>query len=266
MRVETVEIDNTEMRYEVRGVGEPVICLHANPFVDWYLPLIDRMPGYAFLRYTRRPLDEAPLSFMKDAVTCRRLAEHLGWERAHILGHSAGALAALQLALDAPEFVHTLALLEPAVSSPSSDNATADGDDPFGQIFEAFVAGDHETAITRFLTLVGGHGARSVLERAVPGAFEQAVQTCAFFFQVEVPSNMKYRFDTELGARISAPVLNVVGERTAPGFFTGADVVQTWLPGAQRYTLPDASHLLMVEQPDAMAAALKSFFETYPMS
>ena len=34
---------------------------------------------------------------------------------------------------------------------------------------------------------------------------------------------------------------------------------------ADRFTLPDATHLLMVEQPDAMAAALTHFFETHPI-
>ena len=37
--METIHIDGVEVRYEIKGDGEPVICLHANPFVDWYLPL-----------------------------------------------------------------------------------------------------------------------------------------------------------------------------------------------------------------------------------
>src|SRR5690349_623288 len=118
----TVEVGAMQVRYEVIGEGQPVVLLHANPFVDWYLPLIACMPDYAFLRYTRRPSDERPLSAAADAATCRQLVEVVGWDRAHVVGHSAGALCALQLALDAPDVVHTLSLLEPAVASPSNAN------------------------------------------------------------------------------------------------------------------------------------------------
>ena len=135
--METIQVGDTEVRYEVCGEGEPVICLHANPFVDWYLPLFERMPDYAFLRYSRRPLDDAPLSIAGDAATCRQLADHVGWERAHIIGHSAGALTALQLAVDAPDLVHSLCLLEPAVPSPSSDGDDTGDEDPFAPILQA---------------------------------------------------------------------------------------------------------------------------------
>ena len=53
--METVKVDDTEVRYEISGEGEPVICLHANPFVDWYVPLIARMPDYAILRFAPAP-------------------------------------------------------------------------------------------------------------------------------------------------------------------------------------------------------------------
>ena len=118
----------------------------------------------------------------------------------------------------------------------------------------------------RFLVLVCGNGARAILERSVPGAFEQAVQAGEYFFRIEVPSILQFAFTAELAGRIAAPVLNVVGERSEPGFVHGADTVQSWFPDAQRFTLPDATHLLMVEQPDAMAAALAHFFETHPIS
>ncbi len=262
--METIQVDAIEVRYEISGDGEPVICLHANPFVDWYLPLLERMPDYAMLRYTRRPLEDTPLSIASDATTCRQLAKLLGWDRSHVIGHSAGALTALQLAVDAPGLVHTLSLLEPAVSSPSNGDAPG-GDDPFAAIVQAHAAGDYETATERFLTLVCGSGSRPILERAVPGAFEHAVEACEFFFRAEVPSILQYVFTPELAARVSAPVLNVVGERSEPGFIRGADSVQSWFPHAERFTLPGATHFLMVEQPDHMAAELRRFLRAHPI-
>ena len=44
--------------------------------------------------------------------------------RAHVAGHSSGGAIALQLAVERPELVHTLALLEPSLAA----NAARDGD------------------------------------------------------------------------------------------------------------------------------------------
>jgi pimeloyl-ACP methyl ester carboxylesterase len=41
--------------------------------------------------------------------------EHVGIRRAHVVGHSSSGNIALQLALDSPEVVHSIALLEPAL-------------------------------------------------------------------------------------------------------------------------------------------------------
>ena len=137
---------------------------------------------------------------------------------------------------------------------------------------EAYARGDNETAIERFLDLVCGAGSRAVLEQAVPGTFEHAVQACDLFLRVEAPAILeaaragRQAFTKELGERVKAPVLNVVGERSRPGFVEGARAVQMWFSSAERFTLPDATHLLMVEQPDAMTAELLRFFEAHPLT
>jgi pimeloyl-ACP methyl ester carboxylesterase len=55
-------------------------------------------------------------------------------------------------------------------------------------------------------------------------------------------------------------VLNVLGEQSAPRFAEGADLVQGWFPDAQRYTLPGAGHLLMVQNPADLGQRLREFF------
>ena len=34
-------LDGIELEYEVRGVGEPVVLVHAGVFAGWYKPLLD---------------------------------------------------------------------------------------------------------------------------------------------------------------------------------------------------------------------------------
>jgi pimeloyl-ACP methyl ester carboxylesterase len=58
------------------------------------------------------PVDGSRLH-ARDAADCRALLGVLGIERAHVVGLSYSGPVALQLAVDAPEQVHSLTLLDP---------------------------------------------------------------------------------------------------------------------------------------------------------
>jgi pimeloyl-ACP methyl ester carboxylesterase len=51
-------------------------------------------------------------------------------------------------------------------------------------------------------------------------------------------------------------VLNVLGSRSAPRFAASSDVLQSWCPHAERLSVPDAGHLMTVENPRAITAGL----------
>jgi pimeloyl-ACP methyl ester carboxylesterase len=59
----------------------------------------------------------APVSMEQHASHCRALMLHLGIASAHVVGHSSSGNVALQLALDSPDVVRSLAILEPALMS-----------------------------------------------------------------------------------------------------------------------------------------------------
>ena len=55
------------------------------------------------------------ISISKQALECQKIMCYLDIESAHTVGHSHGGVIALQLALDFPESVSSLSLLEPAL-------------------------------------------------------------------------------------------------------------------------------------------------------
>ena len=63
------------------------------------------------------------------AAHCHQLMGELGITRAHIVGRSSSVPVALQLALDAPEAVHTLTLMEAARAAPPTDTQQRFGKD-----------------------------------------------------------------------------------------------------------------------------------------
>jgi pimeloyl-ACP methyl ester carboxylesterase len=182
--------------------------------------------------------------------------DHVGWPAAHIVGHSYGALIALQQALDAPDRVGSLALLEPAARGVSSSEQVVAALQP---VITAYRSGDRAEAVDRFLRHVCGDGYRAVLEHVLPHAFGEALAEADLFFQAEMPAVQSWSFGPSEAERVTQPVLNVLGTESAPRFVEGSELIQSWLPQAERLSVPDAGHLLMVQNAPALAHGLTSF-------
>jgi pimeloyl-ACP methyl ester carboxylesterase len=259
--MDRLAFDDVELTYELGEGGDRIVLVHASPFVSWYGPLVEQLTEFSTLRYRRRLRSSGgayrPLSVGEDAATCTRLMDHVGWEAAHIVGHSYGGLVALQLALDAPERVRSVVLLEPATRGISSSEQVVAALAP---VVAAYRSGDKAGAVDAFLRHVCGDGYRPVLERVIPDAFREALDHADLFFQAEMPAVQSWSFGPRDAERVTQPVLNVLGAQSAPRFVEGSDLIQSWLPRAQRLSVPDAGHLLMVQNPTGLAQGLRDFF------
>jgi pimeloyl-ACP methyl ester carboxylesterase len=173
------------------------------------------------------------------------------------VGHSYGALVALQLAIDAPGRVRPMALLEPAARDISSSEQVAAALAP---VIAAYWSGDKAGAVDGFLRHVCGEDYRAALDRAVPDAFREALDEADLFFQAELTAVQGWRFGPADAARVTQPVLNVLGARSVPRFVQGNELIQSWFPQAERLSVPDAGHLLMVQNPAGLAGGLRDFF------
>jgi pimeloyl-ACP methyl ester carboxylesterase len=265
--MEHLEFADVELTYEVLEGGERVVLVHASPFVSWYRPLLEQLAGFSTLSYRRHLRKPAsggyrPLTVAEDAAICARLMDHVGWPTAHIVGHSYGALVALQLAMDTPEHVGTLALLEPALRDVPSSAAVAAALQP---VIAAYGSGDTAGAVDGFLHHVCGDGYRTTLEQVIPGAFGEALDNADLFFQAEMPAVQQWTFGPSDAQRITHPVLDVLGAASARRFAEGSQLVQTWFPHAERLMVPGAGHFLMVENPAAMAHGLTDYFTRHPI-
>jgi pimeloyl-ACP methyl ester carboxylesterase len=267
-------LEGVELEYEVRGAGEPVVLIHPGHFADWFAPLVAEptlTEHYRVLRYHRvgsagSSHIAGPVSLAQHAAHCRSLMRRLGIERAHVVGHSSSGIVALQLALDAPDAVHSLALLEPALYSvPSVETSRRF----VGTAVQLYRAGDKAGAIDTFLRGVCGPGYRAVLDRALPDAFDQHVADADTFFSQEMPALQQWAFTQQDARRIIQPALAVVGTRSLkldPIWAERHQLLLDWLPNVESFVLPDATHLLQIENPRGMAEGLAAFFARHPLS
>jgi pimeloyl-ACP methyl ester carboxylesterase len=127
------------------------------------------------IRYRRRghagstPID-GPVSIAEHAQDCRALLGELDVTQAHVVGHSLGALVALQLAADAPRAVSSLALFEPAWLTVPSAPQTLEA---MGPIVEKYLAGDRVAAVDGFFSLVFGSDWQAEVNRTVREALNR---------------------------------------------------------------------------------------------
>ena len=271
--MQRARVDRGELEFEVTGAGEPVLLIHGAWIAEAYAPLCAESvlnSRYRLVRYHRRGYAgsspaRAPFSLAEQAADCRTLLRHLGIERAHIVGHSSGGAIALRLALDAPEAVHSLVLLEPALLDVPSGALLAGA---FGPALERYGAGDKEGAADSFLRWAIGPDYRAWLDRLIPGAYQQLVADADAVIGVELPSLQEWRFTREDARRITQPVLGVLGAESAsiwPGWNEVQERLREWLPQTEPFVLAGANHALQERDPRGIAEAMAPFLARHPM-
>ena len=260
-----VKVNGVEVAYEVEGRGEPILFIHGAHIADAMRPLVEdsALDRFQRIRYHRRgvggsscPPEALATTVAVHAEDAVGLLEHLGVDRAHVVGHSSGGSIALEIASRHPTRVSSLVLLEPALMMVPSGAAFADLVTPLVGRYEG---GDAESAVHGFLALVGDRDWRNAIERTVPGGIAQAVKDAATFFVSELPAVSDWTFGPEQATAITCPVLSVLGSKTSPLFVEGHELLHEWFPQCHDADIPGASHLLEMEAPGPVAAAIAAY-------
>jgi len=266
--MQSVTINGVQLEYEATGSGEPVLLI-SPVLADGFVPLLSE-PALAdrhlLIRYHKRGWagsthTPAPVTIADHADDAAALLEHLGIPRAHVAGHSSGAAVAAQLALDRPELVHTLILLELSLLSVPSGELFLE---QAGPAFELYAAGDHARALALFMTAVSGLDwptCRALLEDRTPGAVDRAVDDADTFFGVELPSLTEWQFGPQQAAGIEQPTLSIVGSRTQPLWVEVAAFLRASLPRVEEVTIDGVGHLLHAQRPEPVARGMAAFLQ-----
>jgi len=272
LELEKAIVNGMPLEYEVKGSGEPVLLISTGPIADSPLPLFPEkaLAGYQLIRYRQRGLDRSngagPVSFAKHAADAAGLLGHLGVRRAHVAGHSTGGLIALQLAVDRPDVVQTLALLEPPLAGAPSAGAFFE---KAGPALAAYGSGDREGAMAKFLTLVCSldwKTCQTVIEKAIPGGVARALTSADNFFGSYLPALNAWKFGPDQVAAVSRPVLSVVGADSDQWFADGHELLHAWFPRVEDCRVEGAAHLLHMQRPEPVARGLAGFFGRHRMT
>lgn len=176
-----------------------------------------------------------------------RLLETAGVRQACLVGHSMGALVALETAARCPERVQSLALLAVAETMPVHPKLLVAAKEGNPQAVEMIVEWGHASqggAESEELPVV--KRTRQLLTETVPAVLYNDLAACN-----------DYRRAAERAARIACPVLLVLGseDRMTPAK-AGCRLLDH-LQQAQACQITGAGHMLMLEQPEEAARALE---------
>lgn len=267
------QLDGVSLEYEVEGDGEPLVLIHLAPYADSFLPLMAQpsLADYQLIRYHRRGYagssrTSGRVSIPENAADLAGLLQFLGIKRAHVAGHSYGGLVALQLALDHPELVASLLLMEPALRVKAGSATSEELTRRMSLGFQRYRDGDREGAVEGFLGATFGPGYRQQLEQVLPGWWAQAVRDADAFFGAELPELQGWGFGQAEAQQISAPVLSIRGALSDPAFVDFEQLLREWFPRLETAEIPGVDHRLHLQRADAVAAAVAEFLSRHRLS
>jgi pimeloyl-ACP methyl ester carboxylesterase len=270
--LEIADINGVELAvWDSGGDGDPVVFIHGGMGYE-VMPLITEpalTERFRLIHYTRRgygssPQSDAPTTIPERAEDCRAVMEHFGVERAHVESLSGGGPIALQLALDYPEAVNSLALLEPALSTALADSEQIMG--VIGTTFQHVEQGDLEGAVEVFAGEVVGEDHFEAFDQNMPEDwFESWAMEMETIFFYDLPGEEGWDFTEEDAVQIDQPVLNMMGGDSPSYWDNVFDHVATLFPQAENVVLPNAPYTMPGVEPAGTALQLAAFYARHPI-
>ena len=273
------------------GQGPPIIVLHGGPDFDiaYLLPEFDRLAdSFHLIYYDQRgrgksaagvePQDVSLASEVEDLELVRR---HFQADPAVVLGHSWGAVLALEYALRHPDHIAGLILMNPAPVSASDVTVLreaqrralgADMDRQREIIAGApYQQGDPEAVTARYRihferALVRPEDLEKLMARMKAGFISQGkagiVKARAVEDRLMADTWAMNGYDLLPRLRaLSIPTLVIYGDHDFIPV-TIAQHITDAIPGAHLVTLKDCGHFAYLECGDAARRAIDGFFQT----
>lgn len=256
----TAQVGDLTIYYEVKGEGKPIVLHHglAGSLEQWQPAMQTLLDlGYRVIAYDQRghgrTSDGAkPFTIAQLAEDMRALMDHLGLQRASLMGHSMGGRTVLLFAMDHPERVDRL-ILNGAGGTPP--------------------AGDLRAAFEMFADVAKKQGMESVwaldkYQARLPRSMKESPVLLSQY-KAGFLKNRPEGYAGAINAIIIMPdlmprlgelkcrTLALVGAEDPAAPF--ADAVAAKVPTATKEIIPGAGHFPHLERPDLFNAAIRKF-------
>jgi 3-oxoadipate enol-lactonase len=269
-----VPVEGGQIAYAERGPadGEVLFMIHGGFMADAFLPLAveDELSSYRIIRPHLRghgrsspiPAEAERFGINEHASDMVALLDALEIEQANLVGHSLGGQVALQTALDVPDRIRSIIVIEPGFTSDFSQTLARHAEDWTGEPAGPppnTLPTDREGRIAWFdRMMVSAFGGRENVER-IPGAYEQALDSGLTTFGLTRTKGYLWQFDTRDDLpNLHQPILFM---------YAGDDyaLLAGWFwqnaQDAMLYRFEDGHHSMHMERPEEVAMAIAHFLQ-----
>ncbi len=262
-------VDHSQLYYHPVGHGPACLVMHGGLGVDhtWLQPWLDPVSEVLKLVYydhrgNGRSTCEDPGSISIETLCsdAEALRAHLGEDRIALIGHSYGALVAMQYALQHPERVSHLVLLGAA---PRINFAQ------FGLVAQRRGANARQLAALSSLGSGSDDEFGAALQELLPlylhryrgdeyERFAARTRWSATAFRRGAEVAARFDLTPRLG-EISAPTLIVAGDDDLITPVERAEILHRGIPNSELYIIPRSGHVPHFEQPEPFLWVVKSW-------
>lgn len=256
-----ISSNGAELYYETRGKGPSVLLIHGG---GGDCGTVSRLADilaqdFSVVAYDRRGLSRSPrpkdwkqTSIAEQAEDASSLIRALGIAPAAVLGHSLGALIALELLLLHPGLVRRASLIDPG----PLDSAIPDRQQKMEMpedVRAAIANGDLEAGFEALLRHL------NIWDAIDSAARQRAHSNAEVFFTHETPLLRTYRPNEVLLRANQVPVQVAAGNETPPVFREMAE----WL--AAKLSVPaervPGGHASCIERPEEVGEVVRPFLQ-----
>lgn len=263
----TLETNGARLYYEVSGEPRndryPIIFIHAGiaNLTMWDYQFKMFAPDGQLVRYDTRGFgrtetEDVAYSNRADLIA---LMDHLGLEKALVVGCSRGGMIALDTALEFPDRIAGLMMVCSQAGGfeiplPEEQEAVFNRLDGLYNEKKIDELSDGETDVW----FVGFHRTREQVSPELYAYVRQMIYENNLKPESGTPIPLEPMATTRLG-EVNIPVLVVIGALDTAQALAAADDLEQSIAGARKVTIQQAAHLPNLEQPDEFNGALADF-------
>ena len=229
--IATEPINGIDLYYEVHGQGDPLILIHGGLGNAGYWS--NQIPVFAEDRqvialdsrgHGRSSFDETPINYELMAADVLALMDHLGIDKADVVGWSDGGIIGLELAINHPERVNKIVAYG-ANYNPSGVRADIGESERFNAYIEQ-AAGDYTTLAP------------------APERWEEFLNNIGNMWASEP------NYTPEQLSAITTPILVLDGKEEEAIDTNHTKEMADLIPGAELHLLPGTGHFAMWDKPE----------------
>jgi pimeloyl-ACP methyl ester carboxylesterase len=262
--------EEVELHYEISGNGPPILFIQGIGVVGgcWRPQATALDAHYQTLFFDNRGIGKSlpctgTISIETMAEDARALMDAVGWESAHVVGHSMGGVIAQQLALDTPQRVRSLSLLCTFARGKDAARLTPS---VLWMTLRTRI-GSRKMRRTAFLEMLWP--ADALRNADTDELAERVAQLVGRDLSEQPPVLMKQLMAMgrhDASARLkelsNIPTLVLSAEQDPIALPRFGKMLADAIPGAHFEVMPNSSHGMTIHKPDEVNHRLRNFLES----